>query len=314
MKTNATFNRVLTTVFNAYFIDASGYVGTRIAPIFRTGEQSAQYPVFTKETVLNIPKLRKRAPGTPFQRSVAGVSDDRYSCHNYGHETPVADEDRLKYANIFDADKAAARRNAAIILANHEVRVHDGLKASLMPRATPAKKWDAYADADSDPLGDVRAAINSAEDACGLRPNTITLSRRIVDKLSLHPKIRAFFPTLNGTLTAEMLRALFEVDTMLIAGAKENTAAEGQPISVGHIWGKDVFLTVTHEGQDLEKPNAMRTMLWTAPQESGGGEVGSYIESYRDDTIKSDVHRSLHHTDEKVTGVDFGYILENVLA
>lgn len=312
MRTNATFNRVLTSVFNAYYIDAAGFVGMRLAPLFRTGEQTAQYPVFTKETFLNVPRLRQRAPGTPFQRSVPGVSDDSYACRNYGHETPVADEDRKKYASILDADKAAIRRNAHIILVNHEVRVRDAIKASTMPRGTPSAPWDDYSN--SDPVGDVKAAIASIEDACGLRPTTVTLSRRIVDKLSLNPKVRAFFPTHNGVMTADMLRAIFEIDRMLIAGGVENTASEGQPMSVGHLWGKDVYLTVTNDGQDLELPNAARTFLWNAQGESGGGEAGSFVETYRDDAIKSDVHRSLHHTDEKITGADFGYILEDVLS
>jgi hypothetical protein len=311
MKTTATFNRVLTSVFNAYYASAEGYVGLRLAPLFRTAEQTATYPVFKKENFLNFPRLRQRAPGTPFQRSTAGISDDMYSCRNYGHETPVADEDRKKYASILDADKSAISRNAEVILINHELRVRDKLLESLLPRATPGALWDDYAD--SDPIGDVKAAISAVEDACGLRPTTITLSQRIADKLSAHPKIRSYFPTHNGPMTNEMLRVVFGIDRMLIAGAKENTAAEGQPLSVGHLWGKDVFLTVTNEGQNLELPNVARTMLWTAPGESGGGEAGSYIETYRDDSIKSDVHRSLHHTDEKITGADFGYILTGVI-
>jgi hypothetical protein len=311
MKSSATFNPVLSAMFNQFFVNPAGFVGLRLAPIFTTGEISASYPVFGKANLVNVPTLKVRAPGTPFQRSTGSISDDQYSCRNYGHETPVADEIRKKYAMQIDADRAGMRRNAHTILVNHEQRVASLFGGGGITNSTPSVKWDVYAT--SDPLADVKAAKAVIWAQTGLEPNTLTLPKLVADKLALHPKIRAIYPTFNGPITQEMLRAAFEIDKLHIASGVVNTANEGQAISIGAIWGNNVFLSVSNEGQDLELPNAARTFLWNAAGEGGGGEAGSFVETYRDDTIKSDVHRSLHHTDEKLCGADFVYRLNNVL-
>lgn len=313
MKSSASFNPVLTAMFNQFIVNLPGFVGLQLAPLFRTGEQSATYPVFPRANMVNVPILKRRAPGTPFQRSVPSISDDLYATKNYGHETPVADETRKKYAKQIDADRAAARRNAHTILVNHERRVHTLYTGGGIANSSPEKKWDAYGDADSNPVADVKAAAGVIELETGLRPNLLTLPRTVVDKLSLHPKIRAFFPTYNGVITVEMLRTVFEIDRVAIAGTVLNAAAEGQAVDLGYLWGDTVILSRSEDTQDLEAPNAARTFLWDVPGESGGGDVGSYIETYRDEGIKSDVHRSLHHTDEKLTGAAMAYRLDNVL-
>jgi hypothetical protein len=311
MKSNAVFNPVLSALFNGYFLNPADYVGLQIAPIFRTGEQSADYPVFGRENFVNLPTLKSRAPGTPFQRSVPSISGDQYATKNYGHETPVADETRKKYAKQIDADQAAIKRNADTILINHEIRVHTLVKsAAVTHRATPSAKWDNYST--SDPLADVKAAMRVIDIEGGHVPSLLTLSQAVADKLALHPKIRALYPTYNGPITEEMLRVAFEIERVAIARAKVNTAADGQALSIGYLWGDDVVLSVSKDSQDLEEPNAARTFLWS--EESGGDAAGSKIETYREDPIKSDVHRSEHHTDEKLTGPDLIYLLEDVLA
>lgn len=311
MKSSATFNPVLSALFVGFFSNPTGFVGLRVAPLFNTGEISSTYPVFGKKNLVNAPKLKKRAPGTPFQRSTGEISDDNYACSQFGHETPVADETRLKYAKQIDCDRAALRRNANTILVNHEQRVAALYAGGGITNSTPSVKWDVFAT--SDPIGDVKAAATVIWINTGLRPNTLTMSQLVADKLSLHPKVRALFPQYNGTISTEMLRVAFEIEKINIAGGVVNSANEGAAVSLASIWGNNVILSVSNEGQDLELPNAARTFLWAAPGQSGGGDVSSFIETYRDDTIKSDVHRSLHSTDEKLCGADFVYRLNNVL-
>lgn len=309
-KSSASFNPVLTTLFNGYFQDPAGFVGTRLAPLFRTAEASSTYPVFGKENYVNMPVLRQRAPSTPFQRSGLALSADQYAVKQYGHETPVADEWRKKYARQIDADRAAISRNAATILYNHELRVKALFTSNAIASATPGTKWDA---ANSDPIGDVKAAVAVIELASGLRPNTISIPRAVADKLSLNAKIRAVFPQYNGPITVDMLRTAFEIENLVIAGGKHNTANEGQAVAIDYLWGDDVILAVAGAGQDLESPSAARTFLWDVAGESGGGDTGSFVETYRDDSIKSDVHRSQHSTDEKLCGASLAYRLRDTL-
>lgn len=309
MKSNVTHNPVLSATFNKFFANPAGFIGLMLAPIFRSAEQATSYFVFDRENFLNIPRLESRAPGTPYSRSFMKLSDDTFNCKNYGHESPVPDEVRKKYAKAFDADQAAVRRNAHIILFNHEVRVKAIYDGAGVPNSSPDVKWDAYTDDDSDPIGDVKAAKRVIQVSCGLLPNKLAMSQTVYDVLTEHPKIKAKFTNTDGPISKDQLRKAFEIEELVIAGSVENSAAEGQTLSPAYLWGDNVILAVTSATQDLEVPNAARTFVW----EGGGGEAGSRIESYREDTIKSDIHRSEHYTAEKLTGAEMCYRLSTVL-
>lgn len=311
MKSSVTHNPALSATLNKFVVNTAGFVGQVLAPIFRSGEIAAFYYVFDRENFLNIPRLGARAPGTPYARSVMKLSDSTYGCRNYGSEVPVADEERKKYAVAFDADQAAVRRNGLIILFNHEVRVKAIFDAAGVPHANAPVKWDDFANAASDPVGDVKAAKRVIAVNCGMQPNTLTMSQTVYDKLTEHPKIKALYPNTDGNVTLEMLRKAFEIEKLAIAGAVENLAAEGQALNPGYLWGDSVVLAVTNPAQDLQAPNAARTFLWN--QISGGGEVGSAVESYRDDTVDADIHRIKHFTDERVIGTELAYRFDDVL-
>ena len=56
--------------------------------------------------------------------------------------------------------------------------------------------------------------------------------------------------------------------------------------------------------------NFMRSFCWTEET----GPDGVLVETYREDSIKSDVHRAQHWTDEKVVGNDLGYAIMGAIA
>lgn len=313
MKSNVTRNPALTATFNKFVASAAGFIGLRLAPIFKTGEQAAFYYVFDRENFLNIPRLAARAPATPYGRTTMKLSDAAYACRNYGHEVPVADEERAKYAVAFDADQAAIRRNAHIILFNHEVRVKTLFDSNGVPNSGVTVKWDDFADADSDPVGDVKAAKRVIAINCGIEPNTLAMPKLVYDKLTDHPKLKAFYTNTDGPLTREQIRKAFEVDSLEIAGAVENVANEGQALNPAYLWGDNVYLAVVNPSQDMQAPNAARTFQWNVAGGSGGGEIGSLVESYREDNVDADIHRIKHHTDEKLTGAEMSYRLNDVL-
>jgi hypothetical protein len=314
MNSKVTHNPVLSSTFHAFLTAAAGegFAAGALAPIFNTAEQAASYYVFPAGNALNIPHLHARAPGTAYQRSNLTLSDSLYSCRNYGHETPVPDETRKKYEVAFAADKAAVERNARIILINLETRVRNLFdSAAVTQTATPTVAWDAFTNAASDPVGDVRVAVGSIYEETGMRPNTLVLPYPVAAKLKLHPKIRqVFYGNTDGVLTNAHLAAVFEVKNVVEATAVENQAADGQTPNSGYIWGNNAYLAVSAgPNASLEEPSAARTFVW----QSGGGDAGSRIDTYRNDDISSDIHRSAHFTDEKLIGPAFAYRFTGVL-
>src|SRR4051812_40406756 len=152
MRVNATANPVMTGIASK-FAQGSGYVGRRLFPTFNAGLQSAAYYVFDEVNLMDWPTNIQRGPGAPYSRSLMKLSDDSFNCREYGHEEPVDDGERSKYASIFDADSSATLRAANIILANHELRVKAKAISAAVPTATPGTKWDAG----GTPIADVDA-------------------------------------------------------------------------------------------------------------------------------------------------------------
>lgn len=307
MNATATANPVLTTLVNKFTQDPKTFVAPYLFPTFYAGEQSADYYVFDAENLLDVPRDISRAPSAAYKRMVSKLSDDTYNCKEFGIEEPVDDRERKKYSKSFDADKAAAMRIGNVLLLNREFRAR--AKALTIPNtASPGTKWDAG----GTPIADVDVAKEVIHNACGMDPNLLVLPRNVFNCVK---RLAAFIDlvkyTQKGVMTEDLLAELFGVDRVVVAGGIENKANEGQAVNPGQIWVDDVVLAHVDPSQDLKAVNFGRTFAWTG--ETGGGDNLALVESYRDEEIRSDVHRGRHDVDEKITGSECAYLLSNVL-
>lgn len=309
MKSSATANPVLQVTAVKYLQDTAGFVATKLFPRFSAGLQSASYYVFNKENMLNVPLNIQRAPSAPFSRSQMVLSDDTFNCRDYGHEEPVDDRERKKYASSLDSDNAAIRRCTNVILINQEKRVFTKATSASVPTATPSYKWDNYSD--SNPIYDVDVGKNAVRLACGLFVNMMTFSYPTFLVLKEHPKIIDKIKySQRGVVTAEILAEVFGVDQIAIAGATINTAAEGQTVTPADIWSDNVVLSHVETAMDLMAPNFGRCFQWDGIV----GPDGVIVQSYREDKIDSDVHRVRQDQDEKLVGPECGYNISDVCA
>lgn len=308
MRSTATANPVLTGHARKFMQDRSAFIGMRLFPVFMAGEQSAQYYVFDEANLLAYPRNIQRAPGAAYTRSLMKLSDDSFTCREYGHEEPVDDRERKKYANAIDADTAAVERATSVLLLNHEVRVMTKATSASVPSTTIVEEWNDYAN--SDPVKDVDAAKKAIHLATGMDANVIALNRDVFYALKEHPKILDKIKySQRGVVTREIIAEVFGVEELLIAGSIENSAAEGQAISPAYIWGDKVIVAHRETSQNLMAPNFGRTFAWVGET----GPDGVLVESYRQDEIRSDVHRARHDVDEKLVAPKAAYVLKDAL-
>ncbi|HVY69674.1 MAG TPA: hypothetical protein VHH73_07070 [Verrucomicrobiae bacterium] len=308
MKSTATANPILTQLAVKCMQDPAGFVGLQLFPLFLTAEQSASYFVMNEENFLNIPRNIQRGPGGSYSRSLMKISDDSYNCREFGHEEPVDDRERKKYANSFDADQAAVNRLVNIIRFNHEARVRDQATSGAVPTSSPSTKWDAGG---STPIADVETAKSAIRKGCGLPANVMIVNIDVFNVLKEHTTIVGKIQYAERAIvTPQILAAIFGVDKFLVAGAVENTANEGQALSPSYLWSDSVVLAHAETAQDLMAPNFGRTFAWIGET----GPDGVLVETYRQDQIRSDVHRGRQDVDEKIIGAKCGYHLSNVLA
>lgn len=311
IQSTATANPVLTATFVNHMQNLASFVGRRIAPVFNSAEQAASYYVFDEENGFDIPDLEPRAPSSPYPRTKMLLSQDTFDCIDRGIELPVDDSERRKYESALSADMAAARRAANIVAVSHEKRVYTKATSVAVPTSSPSAKWNTYTGTPGDPLGDIDTAKETIYDACGMEANLLVLPRAVFNAVRHHPDVVDRFKyTAGGIITAQQLATLFNVREVVVPGALENTAADGQTISPSQIWGESVLLCVTNPSPDLEAPNFMRTFNWSAIT----GPSGALVESYREENVTSMIHRARTYSDEKITGASLAYHFSNTLA
>ena len=309
MKSAVVVNPVLSLTVVRFMQDPKGFVGTRLFPLAKTEEQAATYYVFDAENTLLVPTNLRRAPGAPYARTTTRLSSDLYGTEERGIEVPVDDRVRKKYAKAISADRAAVMRGSSTIMINHEMRVRDKAYAAGVSHATVVTKWD---QAGSNPITDVNVAKEFVFTQVGMDVNYMQVNRDTFNTLKEHPVIQEKIKYTRGGIgvAEELLAAAFGVDQFVVAKSLQATNSEGQTLTPAAIWGDSVMLAVVNPSEDLEAPNFGRTFIWTAEV----GPDGTAVESYRDDPVRSDIHRVRQDSDEKITGPACAYRLDDCLA
>lgn len=297
---NAVYRPDLGTMVMEYVEQAQmGFIGLEVMPIFRAPSQAATYPVIPKEALLKIPKT-SRGPRGRYNRDDWEYERGKFATEENGWEEPMDDTER----KLFDqeapgmADFIATRRAMNIILRSQEKRIADTVfDASTFTAHSITHEWNDGTNAV--PIDDVNTGILSFRSTCGMLPDALLiaystfLNLKNVDQIV--NRLKYTFPGIDiNRMNSEQLAAVFNVPRVLVGGAVYDSAGKGLDASISDLWSNEyAALIKISSGPDLTQPGFGRTFLWT--EDSAQNPV---VESYRDESIRSDVFRVRHNTDE----------------
>jgi hypothetical protein len=276
----------------------AGFVGLKLMPVIEVAEQSANIGKIPIEQLLQIQDTA-RASGGGYRRGNFTFSDFSYSTEEHGWEEPVDDRNTRIYRRYFDAEMVAARRARNFVLQNHEIRVCGLLSATAtFVDVAVATAWTTAATAV--PVTDVLTRIKAVRLASGMTPNTVVMdyetflaaieTAQVIDRL----KFAGFDDPKKVTPNA--LAQVFKVEQVLVSGGLKNTAAEGG-LTLASCWPKAIVgVGYIARDNDVATPCAGRTFHWSAD----GSDIGTILESYRDETKRADIIRARMETDELV--------------
>lgn len=326
MQTSATLNPILTDFANLFMRQDAGFVAKRVLPYMPVALQSASFYRFLPADIANVPLLQPRAPGAPYPRLQTKVDNDNYKCEDYGVEAPAPDEERKKYASYFDLDKLKVNRIVDTQRVNHEIRTVNLVNSAAIKSAAIAIPWN---DPASNPKGDVDAAKEAIRQASGMRATTLVISEPTFLMLQAHPKLTDLFKyTTPGLLNEDKLAAYFGLREVVVAWNVQAINNEGQAFVPADIWGNMAFVAAVVNANDMEVPTFGRTFHWSAftsevnnetggtgpaMTSGGGGPDATAVFTYRDETIKADVHRADDYEVEKLVCPGAGFRLDNCL-
>lgn len=165
-------------------------------------------------------------------------------------------------------------------------------------------RWDDYAN--SDPIADLRLAINTVK-AASSKPTTeltIMMPYEVFDTLKNHPQfVEKIKYTGLGVLTTDILKQLFDVKQVIVAHAQYDSANPGQADVMNYIWGKHAWVFYLAEKAALRQPSFGYTLRW------GGRKVFRYTEQAEE----TDYVRAKDYYQQFITAAGAVYYLATVI-
>ena len=292
-----------------------GFISQRVFPVLEVAAQAGKYGKIPVEQLLKN-RDTARAPGSGYSRGTFKFTSAAYACDENGTEEVVDDREARMYANYFDAEVIAAARAFNIVLQNQEQRVAAAVfNATTFTSNTTAvtNEWDDAANAD--PAADVEAAVRAIYAACGMWPDSLIINRlvfrnlRNCESIIDRVKYQGFMDVRAGNISVQQLAAVFDIPNIIVAGSSKDTANEGQATTFAQTWSNEYAMVAKLcRSNDIREPGLGRTFHWG----EDGSTIGGTFESYRDETVRGDVVRVRHDTDEQVLFVEAGHLLSNI--
>lgn len=308
----------LSASFEAFDLaaDQAGYIGTKVAPVIEVAKQSGNFGKIPLKQLLQARETR-RAPGSGYSRGNFTFDPATYSCEEHGAEEPIDDREAAMYSDYFDAERIAAARAYNAVLRNAEMRWAAALfnattwTGSALTTAI-TNEWDDLSNAT--PLADVEAAVRKVYDGSGLMANALICNWRvfrnlrnctqIVDRI----KYSGHLDPRAGAITPAAVAEALALDMVIVAGGTKNSANEGQAATPTTIWSDEyAMIARVATSNDPKEPCLARTFHWS----EDGSQFDGRFESYRDESIRSDVIRVRHDVDEVVMYVQAAHLLSN---
>ncbi len=297
-------------------MDARGFVANRVLPVVEVAKQSGNFGIIPLEQLL-MQRATKRAPGSGYARSHWTFQTSTYACEEHGAEEPVDDREASMYSDYFDAEVVSAQRAFSAVLRNAEQRVADAVfNATTFSSYTTAltNEWDDTTNAT--PLTDVEAAVQNVYDQSGLWANALIVNRKVFRNLRNCDQIKdriassgAGSSNAAGRVGVQQLAELFDLDTVIVAGSSKNAGTEGATPDPQQIWsGEYAMVAKIATSNDFREPCLGRVFHWS----EDGSSIGGTVETYREESVRSDIIRVRHDVDEQILYAAAGHLLSNV--
>lgn len=302
------------------FMAQEGMIGAQVLPFFDVSAKRGEFKKIKIEQILKGVDLETlRAPKGHYNSTDLEVDKDTWDCEEHGWEERIDDAEEKIYGSYFDVEAVCAARARRIILEAYERRVAAAVMSTSVwtgsalqtdVAAGAAEPWTVPASAT--PIDDVINAHDKVRKTCGKKPNTVIMSAKtfenlqLVDQILDQIKYAGFDDPKKVTLNA--LAALFQVEQILVGGMVKKSSVSGESATL--IWPSDkVMVCHIERGADLRSPGIGRTFHWAEDSVQGGA-----VETYRDETRRSDIVRVRQTTDEKVIYPGAGHLLINTSA
>ena len=221
------------------------FIGAQLFPTVDVRKQSDKYYTIDKDTWLRVPTSTFRSPKQSPVRVEFAVSSDSYFADNHAL---AGDNSKEAIANADDPIQLRARTTRFVVdmlMRGKELRI-----ANLVTSITNigsgvvlagGNRWSNYVS--SDPVADVTTGHAFIRQNTGLRANLALMDHDTYQIVRRHPVLLDMYKYTQGGLVNDAeLKAVFQVDRILVSDSIRNAALENATASLVNIWGNTCLL------------------------------------------------------------------------
>lgn len=285
-----------------------GLVGQILFPLAPVSAYGGQVIEFGKEA-FRLHNSR-RAPGAATKRIDMGYAGKPYAIVPSALEAKVPRELMRDAAQVPGIDLASRAVNTVLRVLQLEQEdaaaklARDVANYDAQHKVTlaGAALWSA---ATSTPSKDIQTGKDAIADSIGIEPNLVVLSRKAYNRLKVHAEIiERTKHTSIQSLTTDLLQTLWDVERVVVAGAK---VASGANDVFSDVWGTDVILAYASLGAaigaNVEEPSYGYTYAIEG--------MPLVEEPYWDANAKSWIYPTSFDATAVISGMAAGYLIQN---
>ncbi len=295
-----------------------GYVALQVLPPVEVSLQADNPGKVPLETLLQEADTRRNDRGT-YNRITTKFETFAYATNENGIEVPIDEREKNRYQHLIQIDQISNAKAWGVVSRNHEIRVANLVfntttftGSSLTTAIT--NEWDDFTNAV--PITDVEAAVKKIYDNSGLDANALVINKQVFRNLRNCDQVveriqsaGAGDKTKARDITIEMLKEVFDLDHIIVAGASKNTANEAKAATPTRIWsGEYAMVCRISTSADMRDPCLGRTFHWS----EDGSLIGGTIEEYEEVQSRARIIRVRHDTDEVIMYPQAGHLLSNI--
>lgn len=241
-KSQVHYNKVLTDI--AVDFKPPELVATQVLPVKTVMMDTDVWPVFDKAMFDEVEDIR--ADGDEANEVSRGWKYEPYVIEEHALKEAITDGMRRNWDGEVDLESSSAEYLKQLVWNRYEIRVFG---SSGLLRTAGNNIYSANTDwtnlTSATPRANVNAAINAIEDAAGLSPNTIVMTKAVARHLmntSEWKEENKYTVNLSTQGGCEDLPDKWYGMKAVYVASLINTAKKGQPRSLTKIMGEDVWI------------------------------------------------------------------------
>lgn len=285
------------------------YIAEKILPILRVKERTGYYATYGTQALRYANLKAYREPGTRAMTVDYSTAQTAYSCHQRALEKRVPDELAANTDKPYEPKRDATEFLSDMLANTKELSLATSMSStSVLTQYTTlsgTSQWSDYAN--SNPLQDILTGRSTVHASIGRDPNVAVFGRSTWVQFIQHPDVVDRIKYVGLTAPDQILKAvadLLEVDEVYIGKGIYISSNEGQSDTKATIWGKHFWLLHRPPRPSLMAPSFGYHFVDEQKQ----------VETYREETHKSDVIRLLESYDQKVMDATAAYFVQSAVA